>query len=118
MSGSPKRTTRGLLWRGLTIALALGIVLAISIGVWLRGQLRASLPQLDGSQGLAGLSAPVAVTRDAQGIPTISGRTRADVARATGFLHAQDRFFQMDLARRRAAAELAALVGPRALIAD
>ena len=39
------------------------------------------------------------------GIPTIRGATRADVARATGFLHAQDRFFQMDLARRRAAGE-------------
>ena len=44
--------------------------------------------------------------------------TRADVARATGFVHAQDRFFQMDLARRRAAGELAALVGPRALALD
>src|SRR5204863_8063532 len=38
--------------------------------------------------------------------------------RATGFLHAQDRFFQMDLARRRAAGELAALVGARALALD
>src|SRR5262245_56717362 len=86
---SPTRSTRAVLWRGHTIALALGIVLVISIGVWLRGQIRASLPQLEGSARLAGLSAAVTVTRDAQGIPTISGRTRADVARATGFLHAQ-----------------------------
>ena len=41
-----------------------------------------------------------------------------DVARATGFLHAQDRFFQMDLARRRAAGELAALLGARAVAVD
>ena len=67
--------------------------------------------QLDGTLRLAGLSAPVSVTRDALGIPTIRGQSREDVARATGFLHAQDRFFQMDLARRRAAGELAALVG-------
>src|SRR5699024_5881457 len=40
------------------------------------------------------------------------------VARATGFLHAQDRFFQMDLQRKRAAGELSALVGVRALLAD
>ena len=115
---SSRRTTRALLWRGLSIAIGLGLVLVVSIGLWLRGQLRASLPQLDGSVTLAGLSAPVTVTRDAQGIPTISGRAREDVARATGFLHAQDRFFQMDLARRRAAGELAELVGQRALAAD
>ena len=41
-----------------------------------------------------------------------------DVARATGFLHAQERFFQMDLSRRRAAGELAALVGGRAVPLD
>ncbi len=88
------------------------------MGTWLRIELRASLPVLDGQQQVAGLSATVTITRDALGIPTVRGATREDVARATGFLHAQDRFFQMDLARRRAAGELAALVGPRALDAD
>ena len=58
-----------------------------------------------------GLQSAVTVERDALGIPTIRGISREDVARATGFVHAQDRFFQMDLARRRAAGELAALVG-------
>ena len=86
--------------------------------LWVRHELRASLPLRDGTHRLAGVSAPVTVTRDALGIPTIQGRTREDVARATGFLHAQDRFFQMDLTRRRAAGELAALVGRRALPAD
>jgi penicillin amidase len=86
--------------------------------VWARHELRGSLAVLDGNVRLPGTSAPVVVTRDALGIPTISGRTREDVARATGFLHAQDRFFQMDLNRRRAAGELAALVGRRALPLD
>ena len=86
--------------------------------LWFRGQLRASLPQLDGTHQLAGLDAAVTVTRDALGIPTIQGASRHDVARATGFVHAQDRFFQMDLTRRRPAGELAALVGIRALEAD
>jgi penicillin amidase len=106
------------LWKaGLAIAcvLALG---AAAAGLWARGQLRGSLAALAGTLQLQGLSAPVIVTRDALGIPTVRGASRADVARATGFLHAQERFFQMDLARRRAAGELAALVGPRALIAD
>ena len=104
--------------RVLVLALA-ALLLAAGVGaVWARAQLRGSLPQLEGERPLRGLSAPVQITRDDLGIPTIRGATRADVARATGFLHAQDRFFQMDLARRRAAGELAALVGARAVAAD
>jgi penicillin amidase len=80
--------------------------------------LRASLPVLEGRRALAGLTAPVAIVRDNLGIPTVRGRTRLDVARATGYLHAQDRFFQMDLLRRDAAGELAALVGAKALERD
>lgn len=102
------------------LVLALGaLMLGAGIGaVWARAQLRGSLPQLEGERQLPGLSAPVQITRDDLGIPTIRGATRVDVARATGFLHAQDRFFQMDLARRRAGGELAALVGVRALPVD
>lgn len=94
------------------------LVIVIAGALWVRHELRASLPLIDGSLRVAGLSAPVTITRDALGIPTIQGRTREDVARATGFLHAQDRFFQMDLSRRRAAGELSALVGRRALQVD
>ncbi len=67
---------------------------------------------------IAGLKADVRVDRDALGVPTITGATREDVARALGFLHAQDRFFQMDLQRRQPAGELSGLVGPRALDVD
>ena len=73
---------------------------------------------LDGEIRLRGLGARVSVERDAFGVPTIRGGNRLDVARATGFLHAQDRFFQMDLARRNAAGELSALLGPAALSID
>ncbi|OFW12290.1 MAG: hypothetical protein A3H29_12790 [Acidobacteria bacterium RIFCSPLOWO2_02_FULL_67_21] len=104
---------------GVIVALLLALVAASAAGAWwARAQLRGSLAILDGQVRLAGLHAPVRVTRDALGIPTVRGGSRADVARATGFLHAQDRFFQMDLARRRAAGELAALVGARALPID
>src|SRR5688500_7692202 len=104
--------------RVMAAAAGLLVLSALAGGVWARGQLHGSLPQLDGMQAIRGLSSPVTVTRDALGIPTISGATREDVARATGFLHAQERFFQMDLSRRRAAGELAELVGARALPAD
>ena len=97
------------------------LLTAVALGAgwwWLQGQLHNSLPILDGQVRIAGLHQPVSITRDRLGIPSIRGSSREDVARATGFLHAQDRFFQMDLARRRAAGELAALVGARALPVD
>jgi penicillin G amidase len=100
------------------LVLATAVVVVALVGVWAYAKLRASLPRLDGSARLVGLTAPVRVDRDELGIPTIRGRSRVDVARATGFLHAQDRFFQMDLLRRRAAGELAALVGRAAVGVD
>ena len=102
----------------LLVALVVIVVAGIAGAFWARGQIRASLPQLDGSRHVAGLTAPVSIQRDHLGIPSIRGATREDVARALGFLHAQDRFFQMDLARRRAAGELAALIGVRAVVLD
>ena len=84
----------------------------------MRYELRGSLPQLDGAAALAGLTAPVSVDRDGLGVPTINAASRADAAAALGYLHAQDRFFQMDLQRRQAAGELSALLGVRALDVD
>ena len=103
---------------GLVLAMAVLLVAVAAAVLWGRAQLHGSLPQLDGAHRLPGLAADVRVTRDGLGVPTIHAGSRADAARATGFLHAQDRFFQMDLSRRRAAGELAALVGPRAVVAD
>src|SRR5882757_9963788 len=98
------------------LSVLLLIILAAVAWGWM--QMRGSLPQLDGTRTLAGLSAPVRVERDALGVPTITGATRADVARATGFVHAQDRFFQMDLLRRSGAGELAEIFGAVALPLD
>ncbi|HEY4302197.1 MAG TPA: penicillin acylase family protein [Candidatus Didemnitutus sp.] len=106
-------------WRGLILAVVGALVLlAVGIAGYAWSRLQASLPQLDGDRALAGLHAPVRIERDALGVPTIAGNSRVDVARATGFLHAQDRFFQMDLLRRRGAGELAELFGPAALDLD
>jgi penicillin G amidase len=79
---------------------------------------RASLPVIDGTRPLSGLGANVVVERDAAGVPTITARTREDLARGLGFVHGQDRFFQMDLLRRAAAGELSALLGPALLPVD
>ena len=48
-----------------------------------------------GTKGRSGLSASVTIARDAQGVPTVVGRTRSDLVFALGYLHAQERFFQM-----------------------
>jgi penicillin amidase len=101
------RPARILAWiLGIAATLAVVALAAIWAG------LRASLPQVDGEAVLAGLAAPAAIERDAAGVPVIRGATRLDVARATGYAHAQDRLFQMDLLRRTGAGELAALLGP------
>jgi penicillin amidase len=105
-----------LIW-GRRIALLVLALLALAVlGAWLF--LRASLPQLDGKRAAPLLSGAVTVTRDANGVPTISGANRLDLAYATGFVHGQERFFQMDLLRRSAAGELAELFGPKAVPVD
>jgi penicillin amidase len=101
--------------RVAAVALAVAALAGIGGGVWFYAHLRASLPALDGNVPVAGLRAPVTVERDALGVPTIRGASRLDVARATGFVHAQDRFLQMDLMRRTAAGELSELVGKATL---
>ena len=99
----------------LAAALALGAI-ALAILAWLG--IRASLPDIDGNRAVRGIHAPVTIERDNEGIPTITAASRVDLAFATGFAHAQDRFFQMDLIRRRAAGELSALIGPATLDSD
>ena len=98
-----------------------GAVLALTVLAALAGAyllLRASLPQLEGARHTADLHASVRITRDWRGVPTIEAADRVDLAYATGFVHAQDRFFQMDLSRRLAAGELAELFGRVALGED
>lgn len=106
------------LLRFLVWMTALVVVGAIAVAIGARVMVGRSLPVLDGSLTLGGLSAPVTVTRDALGIPTVTAESRVDLARAIGFLHGQERFFQMDLQRRQPAGELSALVGAAALNAD
>lgn len=99
--------TRRLLW-----VLGILTVLLAAFSSLLHFRARASLPPLEGELAVAGLRAEVTVTRDALGVPTIRAQDRVDAARALGFVHGQDRFFQMDAARRAAAGELAELMGP------
>src|SRR6516225_742924 len=98
------------------IGAAAAVLMLAALGA-VYGLLRASLAQLDGRLH-ANVSAPVHIARDARGVPTIEAADRLDLAYASGFVHAQDRFFQMDLARRLAAGELAELFGAVAIDHD
>ena len=77
-----------------------------------------ALPQLDGQLQIAGLSAPVTVTRDPQGVPTIEAATLGDLFFAQGYVTAQDRLWQMDIMRRFGSGELSEILGEDTLKLD
>ena len=100
--------------RGL-LALAILLLIVTAAVLWV---LAAGRAQLDGNRTLHGLQTSVSIQRDALGTVTIDGHERGDISYALGYVHAQERFFEMDLMRRMAAGELAALVGSAALPLD
>ena len=95
------------------LVLAAPVLLLISY-LFLRG----SLPQTAGTITLAGLQHEVDVTRDIHEIPTIRARSSADAFFALGFVHAQDRLWQMDLMRRTGEGRLSEIVGAQGLRVD
>lgn len=94
------------------------LLLAATLCTWVYSQIGGALPQLDGKRTLYGLSTSATIERDKQGIATIKADNRLDLAIATGFIHAQERFFQMDLLRRNSAGELSSLFGQAAIPYD
>ena len=92
------------------------------IGTLARGLMtqmsRRRLPQTKGTLSMPGLTAPVEVLRDRWGIPHIYAENKPDLFFAQGFVHAQDRLFQMELNRRTAAGRLSELFGEMTLETD
>ncbi|KMY67552.1 beta-lactam acylase [Desulfocarbo indianensis] len=93
------------LWLALIVAAA--AVAVIEAAPWLNGY------QKDGELTLPGLSAPVTVKRDAQGMAYIHAANLDDALLAQGFVTAQDRLFQMQLTRLYAAGRISELIGPK-----
>ena len=108
------RRLRRTLIRGLA-GLVILIVAATAGGFW---WLRTSLPQTTGRLVLPGLHLEVSVFRDADGVPHIFADDDDDAYFALGFVHAQDRLFQMDFQRRLGAGRLAEVLGPDAVGID
>ncbi|HWF46591.1 MAG TPA: penicillin acylase family protein [Bryobacteraceae bacterium] len=77
-----------------------------------------ALPQLDGQVAISGLGAPVTVTRDTHGVPTIEAASMNDLFFAQGYVTAQDRLWQMDVMRRFGGGELSEILGEPLLKLD
>jgi penicillin amidase len=93
-----------------------GLCLIIG-GVWLSVSHR-PFPKTRGTINVEGLSAPVEIYRDIDGIPHIYADTMEDLFFAQGFVHAQDRFWQMEFYRRVGSGRLAELFGEAVLGVD
>ena len=107
---------RLLRWLGWTlVGLVLLIIVVAGGGYW---WLRQSLPQVDGEIEVAGLKAPVTIMRDRFAIPRIEAESLLDATFALGFVHAQDRLWQMEFQRRLGAGRLAEVVGEAAVPTD
>ena len=104
--------------RALALVLGLLLLTGLCLSAWLYSVARSALPQIDGSLQVPGLAAPVTVTRDERGAPTIQASNLKDLFFAQGYVTAQDRLFQMDGMRRLAAGELSEIVGESSLRHD
>ncbi|MBT7943753.1 MAG: penicillin acylase family protein, partial [Alphaproteobacteria bacterium] len=96
-----------------------GLVLIAALaggGTW--GWLQSTLPSASETVEVPVLEAPVDVQRDANGIPHIFAKSDADAYFALGYVHAQDRFWQMEMMRRFGAGRLAEIFGDLALASD
>jgi penicillin amidase len=87
----------------------LGLVILVTLGLF--WYMYAKQPQRSGEVTLSKLSAPVTVRYDELGVPHIKAGNEPDLYRALGYVHAQDRLFQMEMARRLAQGELAEVMG-------
>ena len=95
-------------WTGRVLLVLLLMLLLGSAGLTL--WLRTSLPQVEGERVIAAGGAPVTIARDAHGVPHIRAESLNDAYMAIGFLHAQERLFQMETMRRAGRGRMAELV--------
>ncbi len=101
---------------GLIVVVLVVVLLAAGGGGYL--WLRRSLPQTTGELRASGLAAPVQIVRDRDGVPHIRAASEADALFALGYVHAQDRLWQMEFQRRIGQARLSELFGPSTLATD
>jgi penicillin G amidase len=97
--------------RRVTRTAAAAAALVVVAGLFTLWYLRQSLPTLDGEQRVAGLSAPVDIVRGVDGIPHVFAASKNDALFGLGYVHAQDRLWQMELQRRIGFGRLSEIFG-------
>jgi penicillin amidase len=107
-----RKQTKSKRWKKvLSISLAFFVLLLMGGMIFVNVYTNRSLPQTKGDISISGLSEPVNVVRDEQGVPHITAKNEHDLYFAQGFIQAQDRLFQMDLSRRQASGQLSEVIG-------
>ena len=112
LGGYPRRVTR--VRAAAIIAVSAGVVAVLVVTVAVAALVRRPLPEYGGEVDVAGLGADVTVVRDERGIPQVYAETSEDLFGAQGYIHAQDRFIEMDFRRHVTAGRLSELVGDSA----
>ena len=111
-SAAPSRPSLGVRIGRIAFLVVAGIiVIAVAAAFFVTWTIQRSFPQTSGSIELDGLAADVTVQRDDRGIPTITADSTDDLFYAEGFVHAQDRFFEMDFRRHVTAGRVAEMFG-------
>lgn len=108
-----RRIIKGLLWL-LFFLVPLALLATVVLYVWIAR----SVTPASGEARLKGLSAPVTITRDRNAVPHISGASLEDVEQALGFVHAQERLWQMEVARMASQGRLSELFGEATVNTD
>jgi penicillin amidase len=103
-------------WSGRGLVALVVVAIVAGVGGWL--YLKRSLPQLSGEAHVAGIEQPIDIVRDSEGIPHVFARSERDGWFAIGYLHAQDRLWQMEVQRRVATGRLAEVFGELAYDTD
>lgn len=106
-----KKALRSAFWVVIGGILILSLLLAYFNFIWVPQVARLSFPQIEGRLQVQGLDGPVDIYRDRMGIPHIFASTTHDLFFAQGYVHAQDRFWQMDFWRHIGSGRLAEMFG-------
>jgi penicillin G amidase len=107
---------RAFKWAGIA---AVALVLTAALAAWaVYGVLKNTVPSPSGSLVIAGLTEPVEVVRDREAVPHIFAKNIDDLFAALGFVHAQDRLWQMELQRRTGQGRLSEIFGERTFATD
>ncbi len=105
--------------RKIVVGVSLGVsVVLVALAVFVFVGVRNSFPDVSGEVRLDGISGPIDIVRDANGIPQVYADTPEDLFFGQGYVQAQDRFWEMDFRRHVTAGRLSELVGESALETD